>query len=80
MALITLKETLTDARDRQYVIPCLEAINLEAIIDIVKAAHKKNSTLMLCYNKQLTPQIPIEVTMRIIVNIAKKKVSYYLLD
>lgn len=71
MAHITLKEILQDARNRQYAIPCLGAINLEAVIGIVKAAQEKSSPLILCYNKQLTPQIPIEVTMPIIVDIAK---------
>ena len=56
------------------------AINLEAIIGMVKAAQGKSPPIILCYNKQLTPQIPIEVIMPIIVNIEKKKVSYNVLD
>ena len=65
MAHVTLKEVLTDARKRQYAVPCLGGINLEAIIGIVKAAEEKRSPLILCFNKQLTPDIPIEITMPI---------------
>ena len=71
MSHVTLKEILEDARNRQYAIPCLGGINLEAIIGIVKAAEEKKSPLILCYNQQLTPEIPIEVTMPIMVNIAR---------
>ncbi len=71
MSHFTLKEILADARSRQYAIPCLGGINLEAIIGIVKAAEEKKSPLILCYNRQLTPEIPIEVTMPIMVSIAR---------
>ena len=71
MSHVTIKEILTDARKRQYAIPCLGGINLEAIIGIVKAAEEKKSPLILCYNQQLTPQIPIEITMPVMVSIAE---------
>jgi fructose-bisphosphate aldolase class II len=71
MSHVTLKEVLVDARKRHYAVPCLGGINLEAIIGIVKAAEEKRSPLILCFNKQLTPDIPIEITMPILVNIAE---------
>ena len=71
MSHVTLKEVLIDARKRHYAVPCLGGINLEATIGIVKAAEEKKSPLILCFNKQLTPDIPIEITMPILVNIAQ---------
>ncbi len=71
MSHVTLKKVLADARKRHYAVPCLGGINLEAIIGIVRAAEEKKSPLILCFNKQLTPDIPIEITMPILVNIAE---------
>jgi len=71
MSHVTLKEILTDARKKHYAVPCLGGINLEAIIGIVRAAEEKKSPLILCFNKQLTPDIPIEITMPVLVNMAE---------
>lgn len=72
MSHVTLKEILKDAKERKYGIPCLAGANLEMIIGIIKAAEEKRSPVILCYNKQLTPDIPIEITMPLIVNCAER--------
>jgi len=69
---VTLKRILKDAQERKYGIPCLVAGNLEMLIGILRAAEEKVAPVIICYNKQLTPDIPIEMIMPIIVNEAKK--------
>ncbi len=71
MSHVTLKEILADARNQKYAIPCLGGINLEAIIGIIHAAEEKRSPLILCFNKQLTPEIPIDITMPVLVKVAE---------
>ncbi|MCL4378169.1 MAG: class II fructose-bisphosphate aldolase [Actinobacteria bacterium] len=71
MSHVTLKEILADTRNKRYAIPCLAGINLEAITGIIKASEEKNSPVILCYNKQLTPDFPIEVMMPILVRAAE---------
>jgi fructose-bisphosphate aldolase, class II len=72
MSHVTLKEILADAKIRKYTIPCLAALNIESILGILKAAEEKQSPMILCYNKQLTPDIPIEMLMPVMVDAAKK--------
>lgn len=72
MSHVNLKEILKDTRERKYGIPCLAGINLEMIIGIIKAAEEKNSPIILCYNNKLTPDIPIEIAMPILVETAER--------
>ncbi len=69
---VTLKRILTDAQQRNYGIPCLAAGNIEMLIGIIRAAEEKESPVIICYNKQLTPDIPIEMIMPVIVKEAEK--------
>ena len=69
---VSLKEILVDAKNRKYTIPCLAALNIESILGILKAAEEKQSPMILCYNQQLTPDIPIEMLMPVMVGAAKK--------
>lgn len=72
MAHVTLKNILKDARDRKYGIPCLASVNLEMIIGIIKAAEEKEAPIIMCFNKQLASEIPIEMALPVIVRAAEK--------
>jgi fructose-bisphosphate aldolase, class II len=69
---VTLKRILSDAQERRYGIPCPATANLEMLIGIIRAAEEKEAPVIICYNKQLTPDIPIEMIMPVMVREAKK--------
>ena len=71
MPIINSREILADARNRKYGIPGLLGGNLEMIIGQVRAAEERESPLTLVFNQEVTPQIPIELGMPLIVNAAK---------
>lgn len=69
---VTLKEILSDTRDRKYGVPCPAGANLEMTIGIIRAAEELRAPVIICYNQQLTPDIPIEMTMPILVSAAER--------
>jgi fructose-bisphosphate aldolase class II len=69
---VTLKEILKNTRERRYGVPCPAGANLEMTIGIIRAAEELKAPVIICYNQQLTPDIPIEMTMPILVNAAKR--------
>ncbi len=69
---VTLKEILKNTRERRYGVPCPAGANLEMTIGIIRAAEELRAPVIICYNQQLTPDIPIEMTMPILVNAAKR--------
>ncbi len=71
MAKINLKDILNDAKENGYGIPCLAGTNLEIIVGIIKAAEEKRSPLIICYNKQLSPGIPSDLLISLIVHSAE---------
>jgi len=72
MAHVTIAEILKNTKKEKFGIPCLAGSTLEMIIGIIKAAEDKNSPVIICYNKQLSPEIPIEISMPLIVNAAER--------
>ncbi len=72
---VTLKEILKDTRERKYGVPCPAGANLEMIIGIIRAAEELEAPVIICYNQQLTPDIPIEMTMPILVNASDLELS-----
>ena len=70
MPLVGIKEILVDARKKRYGVPCLLAGNLEMIIGQIKAAEAQKSPLILAYNSGVTPQVPMDLAMPLIVNAA----------
>ena len=72
MAHVTISEILKNTKKEKFGIPCLAGSTLEMIIGIIKAAEDKNSPVIICYNKQLSPEIPIEISMPLIVNAAER--------
>lgn len=69
---VTLKKILADAQQNRYGIPCLAAANMEMLIGIIRAAEQKEAPVIICYNKQLTPDIPLEMMMPVMVRQAEK--------
>lgn len=72
MSHVSLKEVLADARRNSYGIPCLIGGSLEMIIGQIMAAEEKNSPLILFFNEQVTPRIPIELGVPLMVNAAQR--------
>jgi fructose-bisphosphate aldolase class II len=72
MPLVGIKEMLADARREKYGIPCLLAGNLEMIIGQISAAEALMSPLILAYNSKVTPGVPAELSMPLIVNAATR--------
>lgn len=59
MAHVGAKQILSEAQRKGYGVPCLLAGNLEMLIGAVQAAEACNAPLILAYNAQVTPQIPL---------------------
>lgn len=72
MPLVTSKEILADARRRKYGIPSLLAGNLEMVVAQVKAAETCRAPLILAFNQAVTPQIPLEMGVIMMVEAAKR--------
>ena len=61
MAHVGAKQILSKARQEGYGVPCLLAGNLEMVIGAVQAAEEVGAPLILAYNAQVTPQIPLDL-------------------
>lgn len=72
MALVTLKELLTDAARSRYGIPCLLGGSLEMVLGPIKAAEEVGAPLILAFNQSVTPPVPMAYGMPMIVHAAKQ--------
>lgn len=72
MPLVSSKEILTEARERRYGVPGLLGGNLEMVIGQIMAAEEKGSPIILVFNQEVSPKVPIELGMPLIVNAAKR--------
>jgi fructose-bisphosphate aldolase class II len=72
MPLVTARDILVNARERQYGVPSPLGGDLEMAIGAIQAAEEKGSPLILCFNQQVTPQVPLELGMPMLVNAAKR--------
>ena len=61
MAHVGAKQILSTARQEGYGVPCLLAGTLEMLIGAVQAAEEFGASLILAYNAQVTPQIPMHL-------------------
>lgn len=71
MSLALAHVMLIDARRRGYGIPCLLAGNLEMTIGAIRAAEDVDAPLILAFNASVTPQVPMELAMPLIVSAAR---------
>lgn len=72
MPLVSSKEILTTARKKKYGVPSLLAGNLELVIGPLKAAEKRKSPLILPFNQEVTPQVPMDLGIPMAVNAAHR--------
>lgn len=72
MPLVSSSEILTEARKRKYGAPSLLAGNLELVIGPLMAAEERRSPLILPFNQEVTPKIPMELGIPMAVNAARR--------
>jgi fructose-bisphosphate aldolase class II len=72
MPLVSIKEMLTEARRRQYGVLSLLGGNLDMVIGQVAAAERLRAPLILAFNQEVTPKVPLELAMPMLVNAAKR--------
>ena len=72
MAHVGASRILRDAQQQGYGIPCLLAGNLEMMIGAIRAAEEVGAPLILAYNAQVTPQIPMTLIVPAMVRAAER--------
>jgi fructose-bisphosphate aldolase, class II len=72
MSLVGIKEMLTEARRRRYGVLSLLGGNLDMVIGQVTAAEELRAPLILAFNQGVTPKVPLEVAMPMLVNVASR--------
>lgn len=72
MPLVNLREMLAEARKKRYGVPSLLAGNLEMVIGQIMAAEAQRAPLILAFNQEVTPKVPIELGLPLAVNAAKR--------
>lgn len=72
MPLVSSREILTQAREKRYGVPSLLAGNVELVVGSVMAAEQRKSPLILPFNQEVTPKIPMEIGIPLAVNAAKR--------
>lgn len=72
MTLVNSKEILAEARRRKYGIPSLLAGNLEMVLGFVRAAETRQAPLILAFNQEVTPDVPLEIGLAVAVKAARR--------
>lgn len=72
MPLVSSREILTQAREKKYGVPSLLAGNVELVIGSVMAAEQRKSPLILPFNQEVTPKVPMEIGIPLAANAAKR--------
>jgi len=72
MSLVGIKELLTEARRRRYGVLSLLGGNMDMVLGQVAAAEALRAPLILAFNQEVTPQVPLEIAMPMLVNIAQR--------
>lgn len=72
MPLASIKGILTEARRRRYGVLSLLGGNLDMVIGQVAAAEKLRAPLILAFNQEVTPKVPLELAMPMLVNVAQR--------
>ncbi len=72
MPLVNSKDILAEARRKKYGIPSLLAGNMEMIVGATKAAEMKRAPLILAFNQEVTPGIPLELGLAVAVTAARQ--------
>ncbi len=72
MPLVGTKELLTEARHRRYGVLSLLGGNLEMVIGQVQAAEEQRAPLILAFNQEVTPHVPLDLAMPMLVSAAER--------
>lgn len=72
MTHVTLKQVLGPARAGGYGVLSLLAGNLEMIVGAVQAAEETGAPLILAFNAQMVPEIPMEFALPVAINAAQR--------
>lgn len=70
MSLVGIREVLVEARNKHYGVLSLLAGNLEMIVGQISAAEELRAPLILAFNQEVTPHIPLELAMPCLVHAA----------
>lgn len=65
MSVVPMREILADAKSRKYAVGCYNAINLEMIRGIIKAAEEESSPVILCHAEVHLKFTPLEMIVPI---------------
>jgi fructose-bisphosphate aldolase class II len=68
---VSLLTLLSDAKRRKYGIPNLWGGSQEMALGAIQAAEEQHAPLILCYNRDLCPEVPLELAVPFIVNAAE---------
>lgn len=69
---VSAKEILVDGRKRRYGVASLMGSDIEMCIGLCRAAEDTGSPLLLVYNQEVNPSIPMEYSIPMIVNAARQ--------
>jgi len=69
---ISSKEILTDARRRSYGVGNMLGSDIEMVVGFCRAAEEMRSPVLLCFNQEVNPKVPMEIGIPLIVNAAEK--------
>ena len=72
MPLINSKDILSAARTGRYGVLSLLGGDLAMTVGLVAAAEEKQAPLILVYNEEVTPMVPIEIAVPTLVNAAER--------
>jgi fructose-bisphosphate aldolase class II len=69
---VTIRTILESARHHGYAVPSLLAGNLEMVTGMVAAAERLRAPLILAFNRHVTPEVPIQISLPMTVNAARR--------
>jgi fructose-bisphosphate aldolase class II len=69
---VTIRTILESARHHGYAVPSLLAGNLEMVTGMVAAAERLRAPLILAFNRHVTPGVPIQISLPMTVNAARR--------
>ncbi|MCJ7677362.1 MAG: class II fructose-bisphosphate aldolase family protein [Anaerolineales bacterium] len=65
-------EILREARSKRYGVLSLLAGSLEMVLGAAMAAEELRAPLILAFNQEVTPQVPMEIAVPLMVNVAQR--------
>lgn len=71
MSHVTTKTILNNTRKNKYAVPCFLGSNLEMVLGQIVAAERLNSPVIIAFNQHITPKIPMEIAIPMIVRAAE---------